>query len=673
MRTVALSGLGGVGKSTAANEYAHRHRNEYSVLYRLHAEDRTQFLHQLREMASRLDPRFAENQDPQLAAYSALAARTTPWLLILDNVVSYEAARLWLPAKGRGHVIVTTRDGNWPQALPVESLAPDAATAYLTEATGQSDPQAVAAIADLVGALPLALAQAASYMRSTGTSAADYLTLLRERRRDMLSRGAPPDHRDPVTLTWSVAMARLESEKPTALALLLTCAFLAPDNIPYKLLFANAKVGHTLLNPLQVEQELRYSGSIPRAHARALVQLRADPVSLGEAIGALRDYSLISEPVNGKLSVHRLVQEVIRHRLSDRRERDWSELVAVLLKAAVPKMSDDRETWPACADLLPHVRARLGPRSAELRDLADGYLRYAGQYSMAREVWTEIAYALATDAGRGPEHPETLAARASLAYWTGAAGNVRAARDRCRELLPIVRRVYGSVALRTLSVRSSLARWTGEAGDPSSARAQYAELLANAKFIFGQEHAFTLSVRASLAQWTGEAGDAPGARDRYAELIPVAERVFGAEDRDTVAIRANLAHWTGVSGDAPTARDRYADLLPVFERVLGAEHRETLAVRANAAHWTGAAGDSKSAHDAYAELVSVTERVLGPEHPDTLVNRANLAYWQRITGNSSVARDEYAALLPIFERVFGGVHRQTVGVWANLARCEPLD
>ena len=69
------------------------------------------------------------------------------------------------------------------------------------------------------------------------------------------------------------------------------------------------------------------------------------------------------------------------------------------------------------------------------------------------------------DDAYGPEHPDTLVARASLGHWTGAAGDAAGTRDQFAALLPIVERVLGAEHPLTLIARGNLARWTGQAGD----------------------------------------------------------------------------------------------------------------------------------------------------------------------------------------------------------------
>ena len=170
------------------------------------------------------------------------------------------------------------------------------------------------------------------------------------------------------------------------------------------------------------------------------------------------------------------------------------------MEAAIPGDPELPGNWPTCAALLPHAQAVLDLTSGGMWQIAQ-YLGYSGSYTAARDLFQSIADAFRDDDAHGAEHPDALNARASLARWTGQAGDAAAARDQLAALVQVRERVLGA------------------------------------------EHPDTLADRADLARYTGEAGDAAGARDQYAALLPVRERVQGAEHRETLTTRASLAYF----------------------------------------------------------------------------------------------------------------------------------
>jgi Tetratricopeptide repeat len=610
-RVVALHGLGGAGKTTVAVEYAHRHLAEVGLAWQFPAEDATVLVAEFGRLAELLGAAggVLERRDPVAAVHAVLAGESSPWLLVFDNAPDSGAVREYLPPAGKGRVLITSRGALWPpgQGLEVPPLEVAAAAGFLASRTGDPDGQAAAVLAAELGGLPLALEQAAAYLQATGGSLAGYLTSFRKRRPELLARGKPTGYDSTVAATWSLAFTELQQSAPAAVGLLRLLAFCAPEPVPLRLL-------------------LQPRPGLAEEVAPVLGPLLDDDLAAGDAVAALRRYSLLTLAGDGLVLVHRLVQAVTADQMPGDLRQAWQTTAAALMEAAIPDATRLPETWPACALLLPHARAVLGPTSGGMGRIAR-YLGWSGSYPAARDLWQLIADAYKDDDAYGPEHWDTLRARGKLAGWTGWAGDAAGARDQFAALLPVEERVLGAEHPETLNTRGSLAYFTGEAGDAAGARDQYAALLPVEERVLGAEHRDTLTDRGHLARWTGEAGDAAAARDQHAALLPIEERVLGAEHPDTLTTRHDLANWTGEAGDAAGARDQCAELLPIRERVLGPEHPATLRTRGNLANWTGTAGDAAGARDQFAELLPIQVRVSGPEHPDTLTTRRNLAFW----------------------------------------------
>jgi len=611
-RVVALHGLAGTGKTSVAVTCAHNHLAEGGIMWHFAAEDPAVLAAGFTELATALGVREGAG-DPVVAVHGALAG-SSGWLLVFDNAPGPEAVEGFVPPVGNGRVLITSRSALWPrgQGLEVPVLDLEAAADFLAARTGDTDRQAAAGLAEAVGGLPLALEQAAAYAQATGTSLATYLALFHKRRADLLARGQPARYGGTVAATWALAFAELEQTAPGAAWLLRLLAFCAPEAIPLRLLL-QARPGLT-------EQ-------IPAEVAPVLLALLDDELAVGDAVAALRRYSLVRPAGDGLVLVHRLVQAITRAQLSAEAAGQWEKAAAALVDAAVPADARQAAAWPIYAVLLPHARAVLDLTSPGMSRIAQ-YLGYSGSYRAARDLFQLIAGAYGESDTYGPEHRGTLGARNELARWTGAVGgNAAGARDQLAALLPIIERVEGPEHPHTLNTRGRLARWTGEAGDAAGARDQLAALLPIIERVEGPEHPPTLWVRGNLARWTGEAGDAAGARDQAAALLPIMERVLGPEHRDTLTARHSLARWTGEAGDAAGARDQAAALLPINERVLGPEHPHTLTDRDQLASWTGEAGDAAGARDQFAALLPVRERIQGPGHPETRATRDSLAYW----------------------------------------------
>jgi hypothetical protein len=582
-------------------------------VWQLPAEEPTALAAGFSDLGATLGARdLLDAGDPVAAVHGALAARPGDWLLIFDNVTDPAAVRGVLPPAGRGRVLITTQDARWPagQVLDVPVLDNETAAAFLVSRTAAAGQEAAAQeLAIELGGLPLALEQAAAYMQATGRSISGYVKLFRQRGMELLARGEAAGYGKQVTTTWALAFDQIERAAPGAAGLLRLLACCAAEAVPLGLL-------------LQPRPDL--VGSFGAEVGPLLEPLLADPLAVDDAVAVLRRYSLISTPLDGTVSVHRLVQAVTLAQSPADVAAAWRQAAVAVIEAALPDDAEPPTSWPAYAALVPHAQAALAIHSTGMGQAAS-YLGNTGSYVAARALCQQILEARVRVLG--PEHPDTLTMRARLGWWTGLAGDPGGARDQLAALLPARERVSGSEHPDTLADRGQLAILTGLAGDPGGARDQFAALLPVRERVLGPEHPDTLSDRRGLATWTGRAGDAALARDQLAALLPVRERVLGPDHQRILADWTELARWTGEAGDAAGARDQLAALLPTHERVDGPEHPDTLTVRGDLARWTGEAGDAAGARDQFAALLPIRERVSGPEHPDTLTDRGNLAYW----------------------------------------------
>lgn len=599
----AVHGLGGIGKSELALQYALRNTERYRLIRWIDADSPAQIQNGLVELTRAIvgynSAAHAPAEEAVEWAFAWLAAHPG-WLLIFDNV---EDARDIEPVLNRlndGAVLITTRrTSDWEDLLctPInlDVLAADAAVRLLAELIGDSRPVRpgeLAALAEDLGWLPLALTQAGAYIAQTpGMTVQRYRRLLRQAPGRAHAAAAVGHDQDRVVArVWEVTLDRIARTNPLAPRLLELLACYAPEFLPVKVLYG-----------------------LPDA----------DDLDINEALAVLASYSMITLLGEDTVSVHRVVQSVTLARLTPDQRAEVRRLAADLLDAALPEAADDSANWPTYAQLLPHVRVALPPESLAMAKVVR-YLGASGDYSTAIELQRLHHSALCKT--YGSEHPFALA---GLTYWIGESGELVAARDQFAALLPICERVLGPKHPDTLFVRAGVARWTGEAGDPAAARRLYAELLPLRERVSGPEHPETLAVRSNLARWTGEAGDPFSARDQYAELLSIRQRVLGPEHPYTLAVRANLARWTGEAGDKVAARDRLAELIPVHERVWGPKHPRTLGVRADLAHWTGVAGDAAAARDQLTALIPLYEEVLGATHSDTLAVLARLEEWEK--------------------------------------------
>jgi DNA-binding SARP family transcriptional activator len=619
-----LTGLGGVGKTSLARAYAQRYQEHYGLVWWVRAEDREAVAGEFRALLDILSPHYAEQaHEPVQAVHAILANRTDPWLLVIDNIAEPEALRGLLPAAGAGDVLVTSRAGTWPDrhvVLPVRPLAPSHAVELITSLSGDTDQTSAAILAEELGGLPLALAQAGCYVAHSALDLAGYLRLYRSRRAELHQHGHAPDYPDTVATTWRLAFDQV---CPPARALLNLLAWYAPDAIPLDWLLAP-----------EIDQ-LR----LPEAVTALVQPLLNDSLNQHRAITELLSYGLLtrSGPA-GSVTVHRLVQAVTADQLIAANEhRAWINAAAFLLDAAYPKWRGTPPTW-------------------------------TGYRADVFNVWQSLQiHVRALIEHLEPDQPITLDLRRVHAYWMGETGEIVRARELAAELVKDNEQILGPNHPATLAARGAFAYFTGQAGEVMRARELTAAVVEDLTRVLGAGHVYTLYVQGSLIRWTALSGEVERARDLNVAVVKDVQRAFGADDPLTLGHRARLARWTGEAGDAARARELAAAVVNDDKRVLGPEHRETLVARAYLVRWTGEAGDAARARELAAELVEDDERILGPDHRHTLLARGHLARWTGESGNAAKGRKLTAALLEDLVRVYGAHHRYTLLARGSLA------
>lgn len=289
----ALSGLGGIGKTQTAIEYAYRHREDYKLVWWLRAEEPATLAADFVALAGPLLLDVPDDQNQAVAAVLGRLDEVGDWLLIFDNAPDAGSIEHYLPLQRRGRVIVTSRNPNWgaiAKPVMVGLMGVEGSVELLLRNRPESERDDAKELAEALGYLPLALAQAHAYCEHAGCTLKAYLDLLKEREADLLAQPQIPEGYDvPVAAAWDLAFETIEAT-PGAAALLNLLAYLAPDAFPKNLLTEHA-------------DELQHD----------LAAVARVPFKLDAAVTALRCASLV-ETTDDSLSTHRLVQAITRCR-----------------------------------------------------------------------------------------------------------------------------------------------------------------------------------------------------------------------------------------------------------------------------------------------------------------------------------------------------------------------
>ncbi len=525
----AIHGLGGVGKTTLATEYAYRRASDYDIVWWVRAEETATLAADFSALAAQLNlPEKDARETPVIveAVRRELNGRTR-WLLVFDNARGAEDLRDYLPRSRTGHALITSRDANWgamARKLEVTTLAPADAMKFLLERARQSDETAAGKLAEALGSLPLALEQAASYIEATEETLAGYLELFRARRQELWPDEKPPaGYPDTVATTWLISFAEAEQQSAAAADLLRLCAFLSSDDIPLQMLRDGAK-------------------HLPEPLAAAV----ADKLALNKAIAALRRYSLI-EKKDDNLSVHRLVQTVTRDRLAQDEQMKWAEAAVRVVNDAFPGESDDVRTWPVCRKLLPHAlaAAEQGEALNVAAEATGRLINQTGMYFLGRAQYDEAKQsferALRIDeAAFGSDHPEVAIDINNLGNALQALGKLDEARQCYERALRIDEAAFGSdhpkVAIRVNNLGGVLT----DLGKLDEARQCYERALRIDEAALGSDHPNVARDANNLGSALQALGKLDEARQCYERAVRIFTAFLGDDHPLTVTARDNL-------------------------------------------------------------------------------------------------------------------------------------
>ncbi|CAM5618649.1 Multidrug resistance protein MdtH [Streptomyces glaucescens] len=230
----ALHGTGGIGKTQVALEYVYRFREHYDIVWWIDAEQADQIPVHYAELAARVGAGKPDAGVEFNARYALDHLRSRErWLIVLDNAEEPERLEAWLP-DGPGHVLITSRNPGWKQivpGLPLGVFSRAESLAYLRGQLPSLAEEQATALAEALGDLPLALAQAAGAL-GDGMPVDQYLRVLETNTAQLLDHGKVHDYRATLAATVTIAMERLEADHPDATAVLRLAALLGPEPIP---------------------------------------------------------------------------------------------------------------------------------------------------------------------------------------------------------------------------------------------------------------------------------------------------------------------------------------------------------------------------------------------------------------------------------------------------------
>ena len=681
LQTADIRGLGGVGKTQVALEYAHRFKDDYDIVWWLSCDPPQYIDASLVDLGKRLREMFGASV-PEEGGVTAVAEQVLQylseragerWLLIYDNAENIEAVTNLLPAGG-GQVLITSRNERWEdRSAPIKTVKlgffeSSESISHLRRRQPAITAAEADQLAEELGNMPLAVASAGALLAAEDMPVSEY----RSRLAVEPAHSLPDEHPllaypEAVSKAWHLSLDRLERRSAAAAWLLVICSVMASD-VSFDLIYSAAMV--------DVLRDLDSSISEPNMISRLITQI--DLLALIKVEYTAR-----------QIVVHRVIQTVVRQRLSPEQLQAARRDAHTLLVAARPKGDvDDPQLWPAFRQIWPHLRpsqAELSTRE-QVRDLLVDRVRYLYQrddlepgYRRGQAI--EHAWLPMLTSERDPEVTRSLQKqlyrlRFNMANILRALGQFHQSRELDEQVLNGQRELLGENHPHTLQSRSSLA------GD-LRALGQYQEALTLDRTTydswaqqsgFGEDYAGTLMAANNLALSSLVNGDFRDALRR---------------DRQTLKRRSSLyrssRHPLVLASEIAVARDlieagRYREAARTLREVVARSH-ETLGddarITLNARLWLGiaqrCAGEPEQAAVNIDTATSGLIRGFGPDSNDALAGRLSQGLNQLALGEFAAGRLVVEDVLAAYERRLGPGHPNVLICRLDVATAFCLD
>jgi tetratricopeptide (TPR) repeat protein len=591
----AVYGMGGVGKTQLAVEYAYRFADAYRIVYWIRAEESASTWLDYAALARRVGLKVPA--DASLQVVRDLLRRhlenRSDFLLIFDNAASPGSLRDFIPSPCRGAVLITSRNPNWgslARSIAVHGLTREESVQFLRRRTGRIDPEAsVRKLAQALTDLPLALEQAAALIHESRISFAEYLYRFESHWAELLLERKPGgDYPDAVAMSWELSFRQIETENPSAIRLLNLLAFLSPDGIS----------SSALTTGLQ---------HLPDDLALTV----ADPLAFQRALDALTRFSLVEVHEEKEISLedpraitlHRLVAALARDRLTEDQRRAFAGAAARLVASAFVFDSADPSTWPRAASLLPHALA-------------------AATHAQATGVPVEVTCGLLDQAGR----------------YLNRFAQYDQAKDLLDRALAISRRAYGDESPKVSAIANNLGRVLARLGQRDLARQHFEWALAIDRNTYGDSDPHAATVMNNYAMVLHATGQLESARQHFESALWIFENTYGSEHPKVATLLNNLGYIHQAAGDHASAHDLFQRALAIAEPTLGGGHPTVASILHNLGKSLRNLGHPLVARDQLERALAIDLAAYGPGHPDIARDYLALAALLRQLNDPETAR-----------------------------------
>ncbi|KAI9148643.1 Kinesin light chain [Paramyrothecium foliicola] len=690
----ALVGLGGVGKSQLAIEYAYRIREQSpeTWVFWIHASNTARFEQSIRDVAD--CAKIYGRQNPKANIFQLvhgwLYDKTKgPWVLILDNLdnasfltspsggsgggsgsqageVESTGSRpllSYIPHCQHGSILITSRSRSVASEvveeadlIEVESMnVNDAVTLFGKKFSGPISDDAFELVTTLVALLeymPLAIAQAAAYIfqRWPRCSFKQYLDDYQasdRKKAGLLSYEGGKLRRDAnaknsILITWQISFDHIRQVRRSAADLLSVMSFCDRQGIPEMLLHNQDPTNQRSSRTVQIEgrgeaEDGEAEDEDPENEWRDddSTEIQSDKNEddgFEDDISVLRNYSFVTANEDGcTFEMHRLVQLATLEWLELHEQKEqWRHRFLTKLCKEIP--TGEHKNWALCRMLFPHAQSA----AAQIPKTRD-----------SRREWATVLH--------------------RAAWYCLEAGNRTEAERLAVSAMKVRKKLFEADDEEVLRAMAMVAWTYSNQGRWEEAEKLDLQVMETRKTKLRADHPDTLTSMENLASTYIEQGRWLEAEKLNLQVMETRKMKLGTDHPDTLTVMGNLA-WTYRSqGRWEEAEKLEVQVMETFQTKLGASHPDTLTSMGNLALTYSNLGRWEEAEKLEVQVMETRKTKLGADHPDTLTITGNLAwtYWNQ--GQWEEAEKLFLQVMETFQTQLGADHPDTLTIMANLA------
>ncbi len=641
-QAVAFGGMGGLGKTQLAVEYAYRFHNEYpsGIIWLNADQDLDAQLIEIAEKARWIAPESEHHHKLDVALKRI--RNYSDCLIIFDNVENLETINKYLPEpQADPHILVTSRfeqPGFTP--IPLDPLDEDYSLQMLFQEANRQpvdgeEREAAKDIVKALGGLPLALELAGAYLRHRPVGWREYHSLLQKN----LQAAMPVRFLDSFT--------KHEAELYSTLAISEKVFLEEPllkDILDLLTWSGSSPMGKDLLSELLQIQDLT---TLSRA------------LGLGEALRLLQ-----KTPRTESYAIHRLVRAVGRETSPLTGRQDFVISICQRLGNWFQARREDFADLPRFEAEIDHLRAwqenalAYAPQQAPRLIWLQGYPPYhRGRYREAQK-WVQEALELLESMDQpDPElHANLLN---DLGTTCGRLANYRAQIDYHKRALAIRQEVLGERHPDTASSLNNVGTDYGDLGDYKKQLEYFEKALAIRQEVLGKRHPDTALSLNSVGTAYGELGDYNNKLEYQQKALAIRQEVLGERHPDTALSLNNVGGAFGKLGNYKRQLEYYQKALTIWQEVLGEKHPYTALSLNNVGTAFGYLGDHKRQLEYSQKALAISQELLGERHPDTALPLNNIGAAYGELGDHKRLLEYSQKALSIRQEVLGERHPDT--------------